>query len=78
MTKQYRFELAKLAKKKKFLVRSQARIARTTQRHVNKIEIAAVRDIRALKKANSKLAAGLEKEIAIITKRQSILVGRLS
>ena len=78
MSKQYRQELKKLETKKKFLVRSLARQARATERAINKIEIAAVREIRALKKATAKLDSGLDKEIGIIAKRQAILIGRLS
>lgn len=78
MTKEYRKELKKLGQKKKFLVRSLARQANATARAISKIEIAAVREIRALKKATAKLDSGLEKEIAHISKRQAILVGRLS
>jgi len=70
MRKEFRKELTALGKKKKFLVRSQAAIS--------KIETAAVREMRALRKADAKLDAGLNKEIAIIAKRQAILVGRLS
>ncbi len=78
MTKEYRKELKKLGQKKKFLVRSLARQANATGLAIIKIENAAAREIRALKKAVAKLDSGLEKEIALISKRQAILVGRLS
>lgn len=78
MSREYRQELKKLETKKRFLVRSQARQTRSTQREINRIETAAVRDMRAVIKSAAKLTDGLEKEIAIIAKRQAILVGRLS
>ena len=78
MRKEFRKELTALGKKKKFLVRSQARQTRALQSAISKIETAAVREMRALRKADAKLDAGLNKEIAIIAKRQAILVGRLS
>ena len=78
MSKQYRKELRSLTTQLNRASRDQKRHRRATERAVARIEDAAARQIRAIKREATKLDRGTVKQLAAFAKRRAILVGRLS
>lgn len=78
MAREYRRELRALGTQIRKIQTAQHRSHRAKARDIARIENLAVAQIRAIRRAADKLDRGTIKQAQALTKRQAILIGRLS